>query len=193
MEEAQFRFITGLKAGDKKIFEELYREYYTPLCFYCLRFVGKHEEAEEIVQGVFFKIWLKREELNINSSLKSYLYRSVQNYAINHLNLQKSRGRYHLDDYTETEEPNINGLEMLEEDELNTRIKEAIARLPERRRIIFELSRFSDLKYHQIADQLEISVKTVEAQMAKALQSLRETLKDYLPMLGIMFFIILHT
>ncbi|MFA5417262.1 MAG: RNA polymerase sigma-70 factor [Bacteroidales bacterium] len=192
MEEAQFRFIAGLKAGDKKIFEELYREYYTPLCYYCLRFVGKHDDAEEIVQGVFFKIWLKRDELNINSSIKSYLYRSVQNYAINHLHLQKSRGRHHLEDCTETEEPNINGLEMLEEEELNTRIKKAIASLPERRRIIFELSRFSDLKYHQIADQLEISVKTVEAQMAKALQSLRESLKDYLPIIGIMFFYILH-
>jgi len=75
---------------------------------------------------------------------------------------------------------------------LDVRIKEAISNLPERRRIIFELSRFSDLKYHEIAEQLEISVKTVESQMAKALQSLREALKDYLPMLGFLFFIILR-
>jgi len=192
MEEAQLRYIDGLKAGDKKIFEELYREYYSPLCFYCLRFVGRSEEAEEIVQGVFFKVWLKRDELHINSSVKSYLYRSVQNYALNYLTLQKSRGRHKADDYSETEEPNINGLELMEEAELDVRIKEAISNLPERRRIIFELSRFSDLKYHEIAEHLEISVKTVESQMAKALQSLREALKDYLPMLGFLFFIILR-
>lgn len=192
MEETQLRYIEGLKSGDKKVFEELYREYYSTLCFYCLRFVGKPEEAEEIVQGLFLKIWIKRNELTINTSVKSYLYRSIQNYAINHLNQQKNRGRFKADDFPDAVEPNINGLEMLEEKELDVRIKKVIANLPERRRMIFELSRFGDLKYQQIADQLEISVKTVEAQMAKALQTLRESLKDYLPLVIAIFFLNLY-
>lgn len=187
MEDTQLRYLAGLKAGDKKVFEEIYREYYSPLCFYCLRFVGNSEESEEIVQGLFLKLWVKRLELNINTSVKSYLYRSVQNYALNYLGQQKSRGRYKLDDYIEKLESSVNGHEVLEEEELNQRIKRAISDLPERRRIIFELSRFSEMKYQQIAEHLEISVKTVESQMAKALQSLRESLKDYLPMIALLF------
>ncbi len=188
MEDAQLKYLNGLKTGDRKIFEEIYREYYSPLCFYCLRFVGDTEEAEEIVQGLFLKLWVKRHDLQINTSVKSYLYRSVQNYALNHLNQQKNRGVHRLDDYAEAEEPNVDAHELMEESELDSRIKGAIADMPERRRIIFELSRFSDLKYQQIAEQLEISVKTVESQMAKALQSLRESLKDYLPMIVLLFF-----
>ncbi len=187
MEDTQLRYLAGLKAGDKKVFEEIYREYYSPLCFYCLRFVGNSEESEEIVQGLFLKLWVKRFELNINTSVKSYLYRSVQNYALNYLGQQKSRGRYKLDDFIEKLESSVNGHEVLEEEELNQRIHRAISDLPERRRIIFELSRFSEMKYQQIAEHLEISVKTVESQMAKALQSLRESLKDYLPMIALLF------
>ncbi len=189
MEDAQLRYLAGLKAGDKKIFEEIYREYYSPLCYYCLRFVGSSEESEEIVQGLFLKLWVKRQELKINTSLKSYLYRSVQNYALNYLQQQKNHSVHRLNDFSETEEPNAGAHELMEETELDDRIKNAIAEMPERRRIIFELSRFSELKYQQIAEHLEISVKTVESQMAKALQSLRESLKDYLPMIVLLFFI----
>lgn len=187
MDDTQLRYLAGLKTGDKKVFEEIYREYYSPLCFYCLRFVGSTEEAEEIVQGLFLKIWVKRRDLNINTSVKSYLYKSVQNYALNYLSQQKKHGRYNLDDYLNREESTINGHEILEEAELNGRIKNAIADLPEKRRIIFELSRFSEMKYQQIAEHLEISVKTVESQMAKALQSLRESLKEYLPVIAFLF------
>jgi len=189
MEDAQLRYLAGLRAGDKLIFEEIYREYYSPLCYYCLRFVGNSEESEEIVQGLFLKLWVKRQELQINTSLKSYLYRSVQNYALNYLQQQKNRDVHRLDDFSETEEPNVGAHELMEETELDDRIKNAIAQMPERRRIIFELSRFSELKYQQIAEHLEISVKTVESQMAKALQSLRESLKEYLPMIVLLFFI----
>jgi RNA polymerase sigma-70 factor (ECF subfamily) len=180
MDGIQLKYLTGLKAGDKKIFDEIYREYYSSLCFYCLRFVSKPEDAEEIVQVLFLKLWLKREELTINSSFKSYLYKAVQNSSINFINKKQSNGTYREDEFIEIEEPNNNGHELLEEAELDVRIKSAIARLPERRRKIFELSRFGDLKYYQIAETLNISVKTVEIQMSKALKTLRESLKEYL-------------
>ncbi len=182
MEDAQVRYLAGLKAGDRSVFEEIYKEYFSPLCHYCMRFVGKPEEAEEIVQGLFLKLWIKREELQINTSVNSYLYRAVQNYALNYLHQQKTRGYFKVSDFTEAEEPNVDAQGVMEEDELKNHINSAIANLPEKRRIIFELSRFSDMKYQQIADHLDISIKTVEAQMAKALQSLRLNLKEYLPM-----------
>ena len=94
MLDDQQRLINGLKDGDKKVFEEIYRLYYSPLCFYCLRYVGDMEEAKELVQGLFLKVWLKRKSIEINTSLKSYLYRAVQNYALNYLQQQKIKQKY---------------------------------------------------------------------------------------------------
>jgi RNA polymerase sigma-70 factor (ECF subfamily) len=177
----QQRLINGLKNGDKKVFEEIYRLYYSPLCFYCLRYVGDMEEAKELVQGMFLKIWIKRNKIEIASSLKSYLYKAVQNYALNYLQQQKIKQKYVVDREHFPAQPSENGQLKLEEKELKEVIKNAILNLPEKRRKIFELSRFEDMKYKQIAEHLAISVKTVEAQMSKSLQYLRTVLKEYLP------------
>jgi len=175
----QQRLSKGLKDGNKKIFEEIYKAYYPQLCFYCLRYVGDMEDSREIVQGLFLKIWIKRKELKINTSVKSYLYSSVQNYALNYIKQNKIKQRYinnteyHHVQYTQ------NGHNKMEEEELRTLIKNAILKLPKKRREIFELSRFENMKYSQIAAQLTISVKTVEAQMSKSLSYLRQVLKEY--------------
>ncbi len=184
----QQRLRTGLKEGDIKIFEEIYRLYYAPLCFYCTRYVGDLEEAKEIVQGLFLKIWIKRNELEINTSVKSYLYRAVQNYALNHLQQQKIKQKYIIDKKHFPAYQSGNGQLKMEEEELKKVIKSAILKLPEKRRKIFELSRFEDMKYNQIAEHLAISVKTVEAQMSKSLSYLRIVLKDYMTILLIHFF-----
>jgi RNA polymerase sigma-70 factor (ECF subfamily) len=177
------RLVEGIKQGDKSIFEEVYREFYIPLCYYCLKYVESFEDSEEIVQDLFVKLWDKREELEIKTSLKAYLYRSVQNYALNDLSKKKTKDKY----------LSIQGRQLygnydrehlkLEEDELRTILKHAILQLPEKRRRIFELSRFDRMKYGKIADHLSISVKTVEGQMTKALKYLRVVLKDYIPLL----------
>ena len=176
----QQRLIQGLKDGDKKAFEEIYRLYYPPLCFYCRRYVGDMEDAKEIVQGLFLKIWIKRNELEINTSVKSYLYRAVQNHALNYLQQQKIKQKYLIDKEQFPVNQSENGQLKLEEEELKKVIKSAILKLPEKRRKIFELSRFEDMKYSQIAEHLTISVKTVEAQMSKSLSYLRVVLKDYM-------------
>lgn len=181
MMDDQQRLRKGLKDGDKKIFEEIYRLYYSPLCFYCMRYVGDMEEAKEIVQRLFLKIWMKRDRIEINTSLKSYLYRAVQNYALNYLQQQKIKQKYVIDKAHFPAQPSGNGQLKLEEEELKKVIKNAISKLPEKRRKIFELSRFEDMKYNQIAEHLAISVKTVEAQMSKSLQYLRIALKEYIP------------
>lgn len=181
--EDQQRLLEGLKQGDKKVFEEIYKLYYLPLCFYCHRYVNNLEESKELVQGLFVKIWIKRDELKINTSLKSYLFQSIRNYALNYLKQEKVRNRYKIEKEHLPENRSGNGLHDLEEQELKTLISEAILMLPEKRRRIFELNRFEEMKYNQIAEHLSISVKTVEAQMSKSLQSLRKALKDYLPAL----------
>lgn len=177
----QQRLIYGLRKGDKKIFEEIYRLYYTPLCFYCLRYVGEMEEAKEAVQTIFLTLWLKRREIEITTSVKSYLYKAVQNYALNQLQQEKTRQKYIVRKAHFAALNSENGEHRMEEEELKKVIKLAILNLPEKRREIFELSRFEDMKYAQIAKRLAISVKTVEAQMSKSLEYLRKVLKEYLP------------
>lgn len=176
--------IEGLKNGNKLIFEEVYRDYYVPLCYYCLRYVETLEDSEEIVQDLFVKIWEKRDSMEINTSLKAYLYRSVQNYALNFLSKKKTQERYMMIQSRQLNDDfGIEKNELVEE-ELRVLLKHAILQLPEKRRRIFELSRFEGMKYSRIAEKLSISVKTVESQMTKALKYLRVVLKDYTPIIA---------
>lgn len=190
MKDNRDRLLEGLKSGDKLIFEEVYRKYYIPLCYYCLRYVENFEDSEEIVQELFLKLWEKHETLEINSSLNAYLYRAVQNYALNFLSKKKTKEKYIIAKGHQSPDTIDNGLGKLEEEELRSILKLAVLKLPEKRRRIFELSRFEGLKYGKIASQLSISVKTVESQMTKALKYLRIVLKDYIPVLIILMLLL---
>ncbi|MAZ93220.1 MAG: RNA polymerase sigma-70 factor [Bacteroidales bacterium] len=175
--------ISELRNGNKSVFEELYRTNYTPLLYFCIKYVENMDEAEEIVQGVFVKLWEKHSEIQITTSLKSYLHRAVQNSSLNHLNRRKI-----LDKYVLSRDPDINTTfhdphKNLENAEIHHIIMTAILELPEKRREIFELSRFEGMKYKSIAKHLSISVKTVENQMTQALKYLRIVLKDHMPAL----------
>ncbi len=180
MDNNEQELLSGLKNGNKKTFEEIYRLYFIPLSYYCVAYVGNMDEAEEIIQNLFLRLWIKRKEIVINSSLKAYLYRSVQNDALNYLNHEKIKEKYFT--YKEKVKDNFNDnvQHKLENEELEILIKRALLMLPEKRREIFELSRFEGLKYAEIAKKLSVSIKTVETQMSRALKSLRKMLKDYL-------------
>lgn len=136
------------------------------------------EEAEEITQEVFVKFWEKCETLSPDSSIKSYLYRSVHNSCLNAIKHEKVKDGYkqHVINYLESTYQDT--IEESDPDAIRTRIHDEIDKLPPRCSEIFKLSRFEGLKYQEIADHLEISVKTVEVQMGKALKVLRESLKD---------------
>lgn len=185
MTDSSSNIIGGLKSGDRSIFEDLYKEHYIPLCYYCIRYVDKIEDAEEIVQEVFFKLWEKHKEIEITSSISAYLHRSVQNNALNHINKRKIVDRYMVSQDSNPSLSFDDGQKKMEDDELRMVLKKAILELPEKRREIFELSRFEGMKYSNIAEQLSISVKTVESQMTKALKYLRVVLKEYTPVLAI--------
>jgi RNA polymerase sigma-70 factor (ECF subfamily) len=174
--------------GDKKAFEHLFNSYYQMLCNYGCSLLKDMDEAEEVVQNTFFNIWKKREELQITSSFKSYVYRAVHNECLNKVKHGKVRAVYAADYKHTSGHLAADSAQVLEAKELKLRINKAIDALPEQCGLVFRLSRFEELKYAEIAGQLGISIKTVENHMGKALRLLRAELKDYLPLL-LWFFI----
>jgi len=169
--------------GNEKAFESLFQSHYANLCGYAVKYVWELDQAEEIVQDLFFNIWSKRSDLNITSSIESYLFRAVRNACLNYLKHLKVRDSYASnvkESYNEGRDHDHNPVEVLE---LQDKIDEAIEALPPERKKIFMLSRHEGLKYKEIAEQLGISVKTVEAQMGKALKHLRVSLSEFMVIL----------
>lgn len=186
MELAVEQLIITLKAGDLTAFEMLFRTYYQPLCNYAFTFVQDRDEAEEIVQSTFLNIWEKRESLSIHTGVKPYLYAMVRNACLNVLKHEKIKQQHAAMEMAVAERSTESVARTVMASELETKIYQAMDRLPEQCRLIFKLSRFEELKYAEIAQQLNISTKTVENQMGKALRIMREQLKDYLPLLIIL-------
>ena len=180
------QLILTLKAGDLTAFEMLFRTYYQPLCNYAFTFVQDRDEAEEIVQSTFLNIWEKRESLSIHTGIKPYLYAMVRNACLNVLKHEKIKQQHATMEMAVAERSVESVARTIMASELETKIYRAMDQLPEQCRLIFKLSRFEELKYAEIAQQLHISIKTVENQMGKALRIMREQLKDYLPLLIIL-------
>jgi RNA polymerase sigma-70 factor (ECF subfamily) len=175
---------------DKQAFEALFRSFFPSLVLFAQKYVPDQDTAKEIVHNVFINLWEKRQQVDTGSSLKSYIFTSVHNRCLNYIRDQKKfdrdETRFHRLDSTEFSD----GVDRLEEQELEQRIYDALQTLPEKCREIFMLNRFDGLKYAEIAEKLNISVKTVETQMSRALRILREKLVDYLGV--IILFILTH-
>jgi len=167
-----------IKKGDEKAFEILFHKYYGYLCLYAAKIINEDSAAEEIVQDFFVKIWEKREHLFIETSLKNYLFRSVKNLCINYIQHNKTKIRHAQHVLSEVEN-NFSDDYNYPEIDLSVKIEESINSLPEKRKEIFRMSRQEGLKYHEIAQKLNISIKTVETQMSLAIKTLREKLKNY--------------
>lgn len=168
----------AFRIGDEKAFDSLFRAWYTPLVRYACSFTeGDQDEAEELVQNAFAKLWGQREQLEFQSSIKSYLYRMVHNQALNRLRTQRIHERYTQHQARQM----ANEVESPKDDpELQQRLRKVLDALPTQCRHVFELSRFEELKYREIAEHLGISIKTVETHMGKALRILRLELAEYL-------------
>jgi RNA polymerase sigma-70 factor (ECF subfamily) len=164
---------------DKQAFEELFRMYFPSLMAFSRRILGNEDDAREVVQQVFINLWEKRDKIDLSTSLKSYLFTSVNNRS---LNVIRNRKKFSSEEVPERAgEWDVSA--QIESMELEEKIRGAIDSLPDRCREIFELNRIDGLKYAEIASQLDISVKTVENQMTKALKILREQLAKYLTIL----------
>lgn len=152
-------------------FERDFKSLYRPLCLFALRYTDQVDEAEDIVQQAFADVWDKNREGGIIENLKAYLYRAVRNrslsFAEKPIILSVTEQLPDVEDTSEEED--------IYQSERDARLWEAIDRLPVERKKIFLLSKRDGLKYQEIADELHISIKTVENQMSKALKALRET------------------
>jgi RNA polymerase sigma-70 factor, ECF subfamily len=164
----------------KKKFEALFREHFTGMCYFARKYTGDLDSAREIVHTVFIRVWENRSEFDWDKPVKSYLFTSVYNRSMNFIR-DNRKFLHHEDASLQTLVVDESAYsDQLETAELEERIRKALLKLPEKCREIFELSRFEGKKYSEIAAQLNISVKTVETQMSKALLILKTELKDYL-------------
>lgn len=170
---------SGLEAD---VFEQVFKESFKKLFAYAYILLREESQAEDIVQQVFYKLWLKKDTIQIRQSLQAYLYQAVYNESMNYLKHQKVKNAHR--EYmsrTSTSEQS-SAAQQLAAKELQAKITAALARLPGQCRTVFQLSRFEALKYREIAEKLNLSVKTVENHMGKALKLLRHDLAEYLPL-----------
>jgi len=172
--------IADLKSGNVRVFEALFKQWYEPLCRYAHSMLHNQEEAEDMAQKTFCKLWDQHKNLEIHTSIESYLYKMVHNACLNRIKQWQIQAEHHeiIANNSTTMAHCVE--QTVVHDELSNRIDLAIAALPERCREVFLLSRMQHLSYIQIAETLQISPNTVETQMVKALKVLRTQLKSYL-------------
>ncbi len=179
-----------LKLGDEQAFELLFRKYYIRLCSFANKFLNDPEESREIVQEVFIRVWERRDEIDPEESLKSFIFKIAQNLSLNNLRRKKVESRYtEIYKLIYIDQLELSTHEFFASKELEEIIVRSIGKLPTECRKIFELSRTEGYKYKEIAEKLKISVKTVETQMSKALRILRIELSEYLLILIIVLIV----
>ncbi|MCK9206965.1 MAG: RNA polymerase sigma-70 factor [Salinivirgaceae bacterium] len=173
--------IEGLQEGNKKIFDYLFHCYYSGLVVYAIKYVTEKEAAEDLVQDFFFKLWMQHKQLTINQTIKSYFFVSVKNRCLDYL--RHSEIKQKASDYFSSvrEESITDANDFLVEAELSSRIEKALNNLPEKSRQVFIMNRFNGFSPKEIAEKENLSIRTVEGHIGKALKLLRLELEPYLP------------
>ena len=173
-------WLAQLRAGDESALRRIFDRHYALLTGDIYRIVPDEDTCQDLAQEVFVELWKKRAELDIHTSLRAYLRRAAVNRALNYL---KTSRRFSFDEpenianTADTSEHDIHRKN--EQDSLEKALHEAISTLPEKCRLVFSLSRFEHLSHREIAEQLGISVKTIENQITKAMKLLRQALLQH--------------
>jgi RNA polymerase sigma-70 factor (ECF subfamily) len=170
--------IGRIRKGDIRQFESLFRSSYVSLVKYSKKLIKDQDTAEEIVQDLFFRLWQDREIINIESSLNGYLFRAVHNRCLHYFEHLKVVERHAQEMTSETFDTPEDPADVLQYKELQAKVARILERLPERCGKIFMMNRFEGFKYSEIAEKLSVSVKTVEANMGKALKEFRRELTE---------------
>lgn len=166
--------LSALREGDEKALRSIFDRYYSVLLGDIYRIIPDEDTCQDLTQEVFIELWKKRAGLEIHTSLRAYLRRAAVNRALNYL---KTNKRLVFDDPPEEAQDEWQERHIKEERaDLENALYQAIEKLPERCRVVFSLSRFEDLSHKEIAERLNISVKTIENQITKAMRMLREAL-----------------
>jgi RNA polymerase sigma-70 factor, ECF subfamily len=175
--------VEALRQNNAVVFERLFNDYYERLCNYANSFLDDMDESEEVVQSTFITLWEKHDTLDIHTSVKSYLYQAVHNQSLNKIKHdQVKQSHFEFVTYqNNAEAPDAH--QTMVGKELNELITLAVDSLPLQCRTVFMLSRFENFSYAEIAEQLSLSVKTVENHIGKALRIMRTQLADYLPLI----------
>ena len=183
---ADILLLNRLQKGDAKAFDALFRKYYPLLCAYGCRFVCV-ENAEEIAQDAMLWLWEHREEEIIRTSLVKYLLKVVYRKALNRIEQDQVKLNADTRFYQDVIEDVLEETDLCEINNLSRKLNEAITRLPDTYREAFIMHRFRDMTYKEIAERLDVSVKTVDYRIQQALKLLALELKDYLPLLLFLF------
>lgn len=175
--------------NENKGFELLYNRYYKPLCSHAVRFVYAKDVAEDIISEIFYSIWKNKTFLNITTSFRAYLFTAVRNRCF--LYLQQEYGKTSSFENSPFQFPDSNVApdQMLFYDDLQRQIEQAISTLPPQCQKIFLMNRFEGKKYKEIADELQLALKTVEAHINKALVHLREVVLNNPSLLGLIIWL----
>ncbi|MES2133177.1 MAG: RNA polymerase sigma-70 factor [Bacteroidota bacterium] len=174
--------IHQFRSGNEDAFEQIFRAYYKALVHYAKTILKDMDDSEDIVQQVFVSVWEKRLKIEIHTSLRALLYKSVHNACLNKIKQQQVRSGY-AKEVIQLHNEQGTTQDSMQQKELQHKIEAAMDMMPEQCAKIFKMSRFEQMKYQEIADTLNLSVKTIENQMGKALKIMREQLKEYLPLL----------
>ena len=172
-------WLQALKAGKEIALQKIFNHYYKYLVVTGYNITGDNEKAKDLVQDVFYELWKKREQLDIQSSLKSYLRRAVVNRSLNYIKTQK---RFDFGDENfdaQTPDQAVSAQKILEGQDLKSALNNAINGLPAKCKAIFMLSRYEKLSHKEIASKLDISTKTIENQITKALKIVRLAVEKY--------------
>ncbi|GAA4446933.1 RNA polymerase sigma-70 factor [Ravibacter arvi] len=169
----------AFQVNPEKGLELLFREYYQPLCSHAIRFVFSAEVAKDIVAEIFCNFLQKAHFLKVERSYRYYLYRSVRNDCLKYLQREVGRSRIDLGIEECQDMPGYETPEsLLGCEELSRRIDAAIANLPPQCRRVFVMNRYEGLRHHEIACELNVSLKTVEAHITKSLKAIRLAIRD---------------
>lgn len=174
--------IEGLGRRDKVVFDYVFNYYYSSLCAFSMQYLNDHAEVEDLVQDFFVSLWISAPNLQIRSSLKSYLFASVKNRCLDFYKHHKVTEKYRTFILFTTGSDNNTTDHYFAESELRQAIHKSMEKLTPRSREIFELSRFSGMSNQEISEKLNISKRTVELQISNSLKVLRKELAEYLPL-----------
>ncbi|HEM48769.1 MAG TPA: RNA polymerase sigma-70 factor [Caldithrix sp.] len=170
--------IRRIREGDTSTFESLFRSSYVSLVRYAKSIIKDHDTSEEIVQDLFYRLWKDREKINIENSLNGYLFRSVHNRCLHLIQHNKVVDKHAKEVSMRRPENTEDPAGAIQYNELQLKIAGILERLPEKCGRIFCMNRFEGLKYTEIAEKLSISVKTVEANIGRALREFRKELAE---------------
>ena len=172
--------IRRIRNGDEQAFEWLFRKYYEKLCQWAYHYLRDHDSSEEIVQDLYYNLWRNRSSLEFHVSVKSYLYKAVSNNCKMLIRNKGRRSSIEADLAAQNKGSVAEPEELMEVKEIREVVNRTLNELPDKPAQIFRMSRYEGLKYREIAEKLSISIKTVEANMGKALKIFRKNLQEYI-------------